>query len=272
MDCKHRRSFLLFYALTVYVAGIGQLHAQDSVRAGSPGVNTPTTISNGTFRHSSNDGTLTVPASAPNDDRRDPSHSTTSGLPQTSQSTIDVPIPLKPRSGPIAEDSGGADAEQTGSSSAGAILTALVVFLLFLLGLAKLFLKRSPYAIRGLPLEAIDVLGRRAVDPRNSIYMVKVGSRMILLGSSPGGLSSLAEITDPIEIASLANICAAAQQSRPDAARWLGKLWPNTSNVVESRLFEDQLGEKLFDEAQRGEPVQVNSLTVSAGQERHRAG
>ena len=152
------------------------------------------------------------------------------------------------------------------------MLAALVVGLLFVLGLAKLFLKRSPYAISGLPREAIDVLGRRVVDPRNSVYIVKVGSRMIVLGSSPGGLTSLADITDPIEVASLANICAAAQQSRPDAARWLSKLWPGSKTVVESRPFDDQLGEKLFEAAQQGEPVRVDSLTVGTGREQHRAG
>jgi len=271
MDCKHRRSLLLFCALSVYVSGIGPLHAQERVRAGKPGVNTPTTISDGTFRHSSSDGTLTVPTSPTNAGHRDSAHPPVTEFQQASQSTSDVPIPLKPRSGPT-EDSGITSNDQAGSSSAGAILAALVVFLLFVLGLAKLFLKRSPYAIRSLPLEAIDVLGRRAIDPRNSIYMVKAGSRIILLGSSPGGLSSVAEITDPIEIASLSNICAAAQQSRPDASKWLGKLWPSTTNEVESHSFDDQLGEKLFAGAQQGEPAQVNSITVTTGQERHRAG
>lgn len=281
MDCKQRISILLCCALSMCVAESGLLNAQETPRAGNPSVNSPKTISNGQFRQGNSAGALSVPASSEteNGSDREPTQpflieTRVKEPQQVSQKASDVPIPLKPRSEPLAGNSDTISESESsaGGASAGGIFAALVVVLLFVLGLAKLFLRQSPYAIRGLPQEAIDVLGRRAVDPRNSIYMVKVGSRMILLGSSPSGLTSLGEITDPIEIAALANICAAAQQSRPDAAKWLGKLWPKTTSVAESRPFDDQLGEKLFEEAQQSESAQVNSLTVSTGREQYHAG
>jgi len=272
MDCNQRITFQLCLALMLCAVGSGNVLAQDRLPSAKPVANAPQSVSDGAHQRPGQ--------SQPRDasqviDRQLPSNFAAAIAPEQESdaaSSIDVPIPLRPRSGAASENADGSNAGKSGGSSAGAVLAALVVGLLFVLGLAKLFLKRSPYAISGLPREAINVLGRRVVDPRNSVYIVKVGSRMIVLGSSPGGLTSLADITDPIEVASLANICAAAQQSRPDAARWLSKLWPGSKTVVESRPFDDQLGEKLFEAAQQGEPVRVDSLTVGTGREQHRAG
>lgn len=278
MDCNQRIALLLFTALMLCAAESDSVLAQDLLNSAKPVANAPQSVPD---RSSQRPGARQSPGEGvPRDasqviDRQLPSNFSAAIAPDQeadAANSRDIPVPLRPRSGAASENADGSDAGKSGGSSAGAVLAALVVGLLFLLGLAKLFLKRSPYAISGLPREAIDVLGRRVVDPRNSVYIVKVGNRMIVLGSSPGGLTSLADITDPIEVASLANICAAAQQSRPDAAKWLSKLWPGPTTAVESRPFDDQLGEKLFEAAQQGESVRVDSLTVATGQERHRAG
>ena len=272
MDRNQRIAFLLIIALIVCALGTSSLVAQDGPRSVSPDVNTPKAISNG-FPQQPH-AAVPYDPEAPERPRVD-RHSAPVSDPaiQGSDSSAEHALtPLRRRSNSdsaIEKDSTGSTG---GSSSGGAVLATMVVLLLFALGLARLFFKRSPYSVNGLPTEAVDVLGRRVVDPRTSIYMIKVGSRMILLGSSPGGLSSLAEITDPIEVASLANICAASQRSGPDAVKWLSKLWAGRTNAVESRSFDDQLGEQLFEEAQRGESTRVDSLTVDINRERHRAG
>ncbi len=256
--------------------------AQEHGFSPSPGVNTPKTISKGISQGSNGAAPQRV-LTLPDNPRSDGQSAFTSvPAPSVPAPTVTAraatafperPVtPLKRTSAlpPVSDPA--STKEPTGGPSAGTFLAGLVVVLLFVLGIAKLLLKRSPYSIGSLPADAVDILGRRAVDPRNSVYMVKVGSRLILMGASPSGLSSLAEITDPIEIASLSNVCAAAKQTGPDAAKWLSRLWPKTTTVVESRPFDDQLGQKLFEEAQRSESGRVDSLTIATGRERHRAG
>lgn len=269
MDRNLRNAFLLMVALGV-CAHAHFVSGQEFNASGRPGVNAPKSISNNSPPHQ--------PASVPRDSQafrqkevptKDPVLSR--ALPSSTETTR-VQTPLKRPQNDADSDTTSSDSRQDGGSATGAVLTTLVVLLLFALGLARLFLKRSPYAVGGLPAEAVDVLGRRVLDPRNSVYMVKVGSRMLLLGSSSSGLSALAEVTDPIEVASLANICAASQRSVPGAAKWLSKLWTGRSSDTETRSFDDQLGERLFSEAQQGESVRVDSLTVDTGREQNRAG
>lgn len=268
MDRKLRNAFLLTVALVVCAHAL-IVSGQEFNASGSPGVNAPKSISSNTPPHQ--------PASVPRDSQafRQKEVSTESTGPvevrPPRRGTTGVQTPLKRPQKDADSDPTASESKQGGDSAAGAVLTTLVVLLLFALGLARLFLKRSPYAVGGLPSEAIDVLGRRVLDPRNSVYMVKIGSRMLLLGSSSNGLSALAEVTDPIEVASLANICAASQRPVPDAAKWFGKLWAGRSSAPDTRSFDDQLGERLFNEAQQGESVRVDSLTVNTGREQNRA-
>ena len=270
MDCNQRVAFSLFGALILFASSTHNISAQDGRFTASPDVNTPKSLTN-SVRQESDKATPRHLQTIPENDGRENSSSFPDAL--NVQQSAERPVtPLKRNSALPSTKGDQSTTRTTEGSSGGAVLAVLFVVLVFVLGLAKLFLKRSPYTINGLPLDAVDVLGRRAVDPRNSVYILKVGSRLILMGSSPGGMSSLAEITDPIEVASLSNVCAASKQTGPDAAKWLSKLWPKTTAVVESTPFEDQLGAKLFEEAQQDESGRVDSLTISTGRERHRAG
>lgn len=89
--------------------------------------------------------------------------------------------------------------------------SATVWPLLFVVGLivvgARWLKSRAPTAVRGLPSEVFEVLGRKAIDPRTSIVLARCGSRLLVLSSSSHGLSTLAEITDPVEIDCLAGLC-----------------------------------------------------------------
>ena len=72
---------------------------------------------------------------------------------------------------------------------------------------AKLFQRHAPNAVTRIPTEAIEILGRRPVDQRQSIHLVRCGSRILVLGSSANGLTTLAEVTDPVEVDYLAGLC-----------------------------------------------------------------
>jgi len=103
---------------------------------------------------------------------------------------------------------------QTGpSGSAWRTIGSLIVVIgLILLG-AKLWRKHSPAASLGLPAEAIEILGRKPIEQRASVYLIRCGSRILVVGSSADGLQTLAEITDPVEVDTLAGLC---RRSEPD--------------------------------------------------------
>ncbi|TXT16491.1 MAG: flagellar biosynthesis protein FliO [Planctomycetota bacterium] len=137
--------------------------------------------------------------------------------PVTSEKIADEPSkssapPLPPRS-----DSAARDASRAHGSAANG-WSATVWPLLFVVGLivvgARWLKTRGPTATRGLPSEVFEVLGRKAIDPRTSVVMARCGSRLLVLSLSPHGLSTLAEITDPVEIDCLAGLCRSTQRDQ----------------------------------------------------------
>ncbi len=88
-------------------------------------------------------------------------------------------------------------------TTAGAL--AAVLALVFLA--AKVVRKSVPAAQKTLPPEVVQVLGRKALDYRHTIHLVRFGSRMLMLGTSQEGMRTLSEISDPVEIDYLAGLC-----------------------------------------------------------------
>lgn len=89
------------------------------------------------------------------------------------------------------------------------VALAIVVALIFT---ARFFLRRFGVAGRGHNLsDTIDVVARTRVSPRQQLLLVRLGERLILVGNGPEGMSRLAEITDPSEVA---NLLKTAEQSK----------------------------------------------------------
>ena len=88
---------------------------------------------------------------------------------------------------------------------------------LALVGVGAFFLRKQMPRLAGiLPGEVIHVLGKRYLDQRQCIQLVRIGNRILVLGSSTQhGLRTLTEITDPVEVDQLAGQCA---QARPYSA------------------------------------------------------
>ncbi len=177
--------------------------------------------------------------------------------------------PLAPRSSLGLPDSD--DAADSRSGGVTSILIALGLVIVLILGVAKVVHRKNPFAVTGVPREAVDVLGRRTVDPRNSIYIVRVGPKILLLGNSATGLTTLSEIDDPIEVASLANICRATSE-RPsnDPLAWFKGLIGRRPASGEVSSFEDRFGERLIADAQQGEDGTVTGVSVTPRREARR--
>lgn len=86
-------------------------------------------------------------------------------------------------------------------------LGGLMIVLALIVGMAALLKKHLPGAKMGLPSEAVQPLGRKLLEHRHAIHLVRCGSRILVIGSSPQGLNTLAEITDPVEVDYLSGIC-----------------------------------------------------------------
>jgi flagellar biosynthetic protein FliP len=98
---------------------------------------------------------------------------------------------------------------KTISSSSGvwsaAVSLGLIVGVLLLVGRG---LKR--YGFKGtstLPIEAFEVLGRRMIEPKVAVHLVRCGNRVLVLGIGNEGVRTLSEIDDPAEVERLTDAC-----------------------------------------------------------------
>lgn len=89
---------------------------------------------------------------------------------------------------------------------------SLCVVVALILLTARFFRRRMPATPTALPAEAVHVLGRTPLDPKQSIYLVRCGSRLLVLGSGGSGLNTLAEIVGAEEVDHLAGLCRQARQ------------------------------------------------------------
>jgi flagellar biogenesis protein FliO len=87
-------------------------------------------------------------------------------------------------------------------------LGALGLILMILLGLVGMWKKRSPLAARPLPEDVWQELGGKRLDHRFQIRLIRVGSRVLVLGQSETSLQTLSEITGSEEVADLVARCA----------------------------------------------------------------
>jgi flagellar biogenesis protein FliO len=84
---------------------------------------------------------------------------------------------------------------------------ALAMVICLILILARIFRRHAPLFSQALPAEALEVLGRRFVDQRQSIVLLRIGSRILVVGSSAAGLQGIGELTDPVEVDLIAGMC-----------------------------------------------------------------
>jgi flagellar biogenesis protein FliO len=91
-----------------------------------------------------------------------------------------------------------------------------------------------------LPEQALEMLGRFPVDPRNNIYLVRCGRRLLVLGAAADGLRTLSEITDVGEVSSLMSLCADGREIAPSiehsALSTQHSALPSASQRLQDRL------------------------------------
>jgi flagellar biogenesis protein FliO len=121
----------------------------------------------------------------------------------------EMPRTISPRSTPTdaARKTNSPARKPAGPASLwGTVIGLGVVFAMFL-GARVWLTRHGPVGIRGLPVEALELLGKRTIEPRVSIHIVRCGPKVLVLGVSPDGVRTLTEITDPVEIDLIAGAC-----------------------------------------------------------------
>jgi len=88
---------------------------------------------------------------------------------------------------------------------------SLSVVLCFFLLVAWLVKKAQPSSFLKLPGDVVQVMGRTPMAPRQQMYVVRFGSKLLLISHQPGQTQTLAEITDADEVQRLAGLLEANQ-------------------------------------------------------------
>ena len=135
-----------------------------------------------------------------------------------------APAPDNREASPLGRDcDGGAEGRRVGpgtSDLGGWVRTlaalAVVVVLIFVV---RLLLRRlGPVGKGGKGPDAIEVLARSSLSAKHRLYLVRLGQRLVLVGSGPEGLTTLSEVTDPDEVSRLSARAGATARSAKTAA------------------------------------------------------
>jgi len=155
------------------------------------------------------------------------------------------------------------------ASSWGTTLGGLAIVVALILIVAKVVRKHVPAGPGLLPAEALQILGRRNLEQRHTIHLVRCGARILIVGASQQGLNTLAEITDPVEVDYLAGLC---RQSGQDAAGSFGQLFkrfqpeatpgdaPDDTVNAAADLASQRLKHRLHQAADPGSPGIASAL------------
>ena len=90
---------------------------------------------------------------------------------------------------------------------------ALVIVVGLILVLARVSRRHAPNFPAVAPAGRAGNPRSTPVDPRQSILLVRIGSRILVVGSSASGLNSLGQIDDAVEVDVLAGLCRRGPQA-----------------------------------------------------------
>jgi flagellar biogenesis protein FliO len=121
----------------------------------------------------------------------------------------DPPTPAREQI-PLGRTPDDADNRAEGSTGAGSPLAsglkvaAALGVVITLIVLLRVVLRRiGGFATTGGAGQLVDVIGRASIGPKTQIVLLKVNHRVIVAGQTPAGISTLASIEDPDEVAAV---------------------------------------------------------------------
>lgn len=106
-------------------------------------------------------------------------------------------------------------AAPTPTTAIGTVASSLAIVLGLFAALVWCTRRFAPAGSAELPKEAVELLGRAPLAGRQTMQLIRVGNRLLLVALSAGGAETLTEITDPVEVEHLAGLC---RRGKPDSA------------------------------------------------------
>jgi len=132
------------------------------------------------------------------------------------------------------------DASTTGRASNALPLTTVVSSLAIVLGLfgglVWVFRRSGGTANSAISKDALQVIGRAPLAPRQNMVLVRCGQRILVLAVGGSNTCTLAEITHPDEVAELLAQCSGTgKQHFQQTLQSLGKEKPTTNRFVDDQ-------------------------------------
>lgn len=97
--------------------------------------------------------------------------------------------------------------ELVGGRSISTVMGGLAIVLGAFFLLAWAIRRGMPNAMSRLPNDVIEVLGRATLTAKQSVHLVRLGNKLLLVSATPTGAETLAEVTDPDEVTRLIGLC-----------------------------------------------------------------
>ena len=97
-------------------------------------------------------------------------------------------------------------------------LASLAVVLGLFFAVAWAMRRGMPPGAAVLPREAVEVLGRTPLTPRQQAHLVRCGNKVLLVYLAQGVAETLTEITDPLEVDRLVGLCRQAHPQSTTAS------------------------------------------------------
>jgi len=119
-------------------------------------------------------------------------------------------VPLEFKASSKETSSGIEKSKSTWGAALSMFFSLAIVISFFLLGV-WLIKKSQPHSFVKLPGDVVQVMGRTPMAPRQQMYVVRFGSKLLLISHQAGQTQTLGEITDEDEVQRLAGLCEANQ-------------------------------------------------------------
>ena len=106
----------------------------------------------------------------------------------------------------------------TPTAAIGTVVSSLAIVLGLFAALVWFSKRFAPAGSAALPKEAVELLGRAPLAGRQTMQLIRVGNRLLLVALSASGAETLTEITDPVEVEHLAGLCRGGKSDSASAS------------------------------------------------------
>jgi Flagellar biogenesis protein len=147
-------------------------------------------------------------------------------------STTPDRLKIKPVDGDVLKTDGSASKSRAPGSTMSVAWTlgCLAFICAFMIVGARLFKKKMGISSQALPVEVLNLLGRKQLTPTQQIYLVRLGPKVVMIGAGPDGLRTLSEITDPVEVDLMTGLCL--QKDEPTSPQQFLRLFQKSQNTT----------------------------------------